>query len=441
MNLVRTFAPNSKTKLMKKFLCSLLAIGTLAANAQDNDYKKSPTLTVNFSAFDFKTASAIRSSSLSSVLNNKKWNKLKTMDIGFGLSYLKGITNNIDFVGSLNGAFTKYPFRDKAAPTNSALLLEGDAAVNIKLLTDNYVVVPYLTAGIGVSRYPTVWGAYTPLGAGIQVKIAKENFVFINAQYRIPVTENENYHFFYSVGVGGPLFDKKEAPVAKPLPPIPPVEVAPPAPKDTDGDGIIDDNDKCPTVPGLAKYQGCPIPDTDGDGINDENDKCPNVPGTAKYQGCPVPDTDGDGLNDEMDKCPTEAGPASNNGCPIPKPKVTEEMTTKVNMAAKNIFFATGKATLLAKSFPALDQVIAVLKENETVNLEIDGYTDNTGSLKINQTLSQNRANSVMNYIVKKGISKDRLTAKGFGPADPIATNKTAAGRAQNRRVVMKLAE
>ena len=87
---------------------------------------------------------------------------------------------------------------------------------------------------------------------------------------------------------------------------------------DRDGDGITDAEDKCPDVKGLAKYNGCPIPDTDKDGINDEQDKCPTVPGVAKYQGCPIPDTDGDGINDEEDKCPTVPGVAKYQGCPIP---------------------------------------------------------------------------------------------------------------------------
>jgi outer membrane protein OmpA-like peptidoglycan-associated protein len=87
---------------------------------------------------------------------------------------------------------------------------------------------------------------------------------------------------------------------------------------DTDGDGVNDEMDKCVNVPGLERYAGCPIPDSDGDGLNDEVDKCPKVPGLAKYNGCPIPDTDGDGINDEVDKCPNQPGLAKYNGCPIP---------------------------------------------------------------------------------------------------------------------------
>ena len=120
------------------------------------------------------------------------------------------------------------------------------------------------------------------------------------------------------------LFGRYEAP-----PPPPP----PPPPLDSDNDGISDNMDKCPTVAGIAKYDGCPIPDTDKDGVNDEEDKCPSEAGLAKYAGCPIPDTDKDGINDEEDKCPTIAGVRENGGCPaIPK------------FNAADIQFVTGSA-------------------------------------------------------------------------------------------------
>src|SRR6185295_14539845 len=138
----------------------------------------------------------------------------------------------------------------------------------------------------------------------------------------------------YQVGVAGRIGKKKEPVII--TPPTPPV--------DTDKDGIIDSLDKCPTVPGLAKYQGCPVPDTDKDGINDEEDKCPTVAGLARYQGCPLVDTDNDGVPDEDDKCPTVPGPKENNGCP----DIKAEDIKKIDYAANNIYFATGKSVLLA---------------------------------------------------------------------------------------------
>jgi outer membrane protein OmpA-like peptidoglycan-associated protein len=204
---------------------------------------------------------------------------------------------------------------------------------------------------------------------------------------------------------------------------------------DTDGDGVNDEEDKCPKVAGLARYQGCPIPDTDGDGINDEQDKCPNVAGVARYQGCPIPDTDGDGVNDEEDKCVTIPGTKENNGCPEIPPAVKK----RIEVAAKNILFVSGSAKLQASSNKGLNDVAKILQEFPGVSLTIDGHTDNVGSEEMNQTLSDNRANSVKTYLVSKGVDESRITANGHGELEPIADNKTAAGRQQNRRSELTL--
>lgn len=252
------------------------------------------------------------------------------------------------------------------------------------------------------------------------------------------------------------LFDFGKRKVAPPPPP--------PPPKDTDGDGIVDSLDKCPTVPGLAKYDGCPIPDTDKDGINDEEDKCPTVPGLAKYNGCPIPDTDKDGINDEEDKCPDVPGVKEYQGCPVPDrdkdgipddkdkcpdvpgvasqdgcPEITKEVTQKIEYAAKSIYFANNSTKLLSKSYAALNDVIKILNDNTSVKLKIDGHTDSNGSDDYNMKLSEGRAASVKAYLVSKGVDESRLVSQGFGETMPIADNKTAAGRQKNRRVEMKL--
>ncbi len=202
---------------------------------------------------------------------------------------------------------------------------------------------------------------------------------------------------------------------------------------DRDRDGIADAEDKCPDVAGLARYQGCPVPDTDGDGVNDELDKCPTVAGLARYQGCPIPDTDGDGVNDEEDKCINEKGPASNFGCPV----IGEDIIKRVKLAAENIFFATGKATLLPKSYPKLKDMVAILNENTSFKLQIDGHTDIVGDDAANQTLSEQRAAAVKDYLVSQGIAENRISSAGYGETKPVADNNTAAGKARNRRVEM----
>ena len=204
---------------------------------------------------------------------------------------------------------------------------------------------------------------------------------------------------------------------------------------DTDKDGINDELDKCLTIPGLAKYEGCPIPDTDKDAVNDEDDKCPTVPGLARYSGCPIPDTDGDGVNDEEDKCPNEAGITANGGCP----EIKQEIKQKIDFAAKNILFQFASDVILKSSFVPLNDVVKVLQENPALKLNIDAHADNVGTPERNMHWSERRAKAVADYFISKGIAAERITYKGYGDTKPIADNKTAKGRALNRRVEMKL--
>ena len=204
---------------------------------------------------------------------------------------------------------------------------------------------------------------------------------------------------------------------------------------DTDADGINDEVDKCPSVAGVAKYNGCPIPDTDGDGVNDDEDSCKTVAGLAKYHGCPIPDTDGDGINDEEDKCPTVAGVAENNGCPAIKKEIKE----KVNYVAHHVLFATASDKLTTDSYIRLDELAAILKKNDDLNILIEGYTDTVGTPERNMVLSQKRADAVKNYLIFKGISQERITSIGHGQEQPIADNSTEKGRTANRRVEIKL--
>ncbi len=203
---------------------------------------------------------------------------------------------------------------------------------------------------------------------------------------------------------------------------------------DKDGDGIADKDDKCPTVAGPKVFDGCP--DTDGDGIEDAKDKCPNKPGVARYDGCPVPDTDGDGLNDDYDKCPTVPGTIANNGCPEEKKK---EVQKKLNEFAAKILFETGSSVIKKSSYKILDETVTVLKDNEELNISVDGHTDNVGKPASNMKLSQARANAVKAYLVKKGIKASRIEATGYGDTKPIADNATAEGRLQNRRVELNV--
>jgi len=202
---------------------------------------------------------------------------------------------------------------------------------------------------------------------------------------------------------------------------------------DSDGDGVPDKDDACPTVPGLKEYKGCP--DTDGDGVPDNTDKCPTVAGPAANGGCPWPDRDGDGVPDKDDQCPDKVGTVANNGCP----EVTEAVAKALNSYAKTILFDTGKATIKEQSAAVLGDIIGILNEYSNAKFNIEGHTDSVGSEASNQKLSEERASSVMNYLIEHGIASNRLTAKGFGESKPLDTNNTAAGRANNRRVEINL--
>jgi OOP family OmpA-OmpF porin len=436
---------------MKKITLSVLALVAFSISFAQNDYKKAPGFAIHFTFDDFKTASDLRSTSIANVIKNKQWYKISRMDPGMAVSYLKGLTNHIDFVGTLTGSFTDYPVPNKTSTGDQKFLLEAAATANLKLLSDKYWIDPFLTVGVGASKYEGYYGAFVPVGLGIQFKLSDNVFALLNTQYRIAVTENTAYHFYHSIGIAETFGKPKvKAPVVVPMPVVldrdgdgvvDSLDRCPDTPglaslqgcPDRDGDGIADIDDKCPDVAGTAKYQGCPVPDTDGDGINDEMDKCPTVKGFARYQGCPIPDTDGDGVNDEEDKCPTRPGPVSNQGCPV----IAKEVVDKINFAAKNIFFATGSSKLLAKSYKSLNEVASLLAADETLMLAIDGHTDNTGKMDKNQILSEARANSVKTYLASKAVTDTRMTATGYGQDKPIADNKTAAGRAKNRRVEM----
>lgn len=200
---------------------------------------------------------------------------------------------------------------------------------------------------------------------------------------------------------------------------------------DTDSDGIADKDDKCPKEKGKIELNGCP--DSDNDGLADFEDRCPELFGPAVLNGCP--DTDGDGIADIDDKCPKEAGLSKNLGCP----EVKKEVLKIFERALTGIQFETGKDVILKTSFPILDQVVKVMKENPSYNLEINGHTDNVGNAQKNMELSNKRAIAVQNYMISKGVEASRMKAQGFGDTMPIADNKTALGKSKNRRVEFKV--
>ena len=206
-------------------------------------------------------------------------------------------------------------------------------------------------------------------------------------------------------------------------------------PADADGDGVLDGLDQCPSTPAGAVVDpaGCPL-DADKDGVPDGLDKCPNTPPGAEVDdvGCQrFRDSDGDGVDDAKDRCPstTPGTRVDAAGCPI---LFTPERTPVI---LRGVIFETGKSALKPESFTVLDIVAQSLNANPDIRIEIAGYTDNTGSSATNLRLSQARADAVRAYLGSKDVAPNRMVTKGYGAANPIAPNTTAAGRAQNRRV------
>lgn len=204
---------------------------------------------------------------------------------------------------------------------------------------------------------------------------------------------------------------------------------------DRDNDGILDKNDMCPDKAGPKKFYGCP--DTDGDGLPDHKDDCPDVPGLPKLKGCKkaAEDTDNDGIVNSQDKCPLVAGVPENKGCP----EMKKEDLDKIKEAFENLLFESGKDIIKSSSYESLEKLGQVMLDNEGVDLDLEGHTDNQGDDDANLDLSDRRAKAVKQFLVDYGVSESRISAKGFGETRPVDTNDTSDGRKHNRRVEMKI--
>jgi outer membrane protein OmpA-like peptidoglycan-associated protein len=219
--------------------------------------------------------------------------------------------------------------------------------------------------------------------------------------------------------------------------------------RDNDGDTIPDAHDDCPdeaeTINGVEDGDGCPEPDSDSDGIIDAEDACPDKAededGFGDDDGCPEIDNDGDGILDADDGCPIEPETFNNvedeDGCPDKARILGCQISIK-----EKVQFKTGSAKLLSASYDLLDEVAGILKANPQLGLiRIEGHTDDKGSDESNLKLSQERAESVLAYLVEKGVDKARLKAVGLGETKPIADNKSVEGKGKNRRVEFHIEE
>jgi outer membrane protein OmpA-like peptidoglycan-associated protein len=218
---------------------------------------------------------------------------------------------------------------------------------------------------------------------------------------------------------------------------------------DNDKDEISDVDDACPNEPGKgstdAKKNGCPVRDRDQDGIADDDDKCPDMAedkdGFEDQDGCPDPDNDKDGFLDRDDQCPNEAetpnGYADDDGCPD---DVQVRVVGDYILLDERIKFLTNRSMVLLDSQPVLWRVMLLLKKHpEYAHIEVEGYADERGEETYNQRLSEARARSVRNLLVRWGIAPERVTSVGFGTSNPRVPNKSYKAYRENRRVEFKI--
>jgi outer membrane protein OmpA-like peptidoglycan-associated protein len=252
----------------------------------------------------------------------------------------------------------------------------------------------------------------------------------------------------------------------------------PPPPPDTDGDGILDPSDSCPKdaedVDGFEDDDGCPDLDDDKDGVPDASDKCreeaEDLDQFEDTDGCPELDNDNDGKNDADDKCPNEAEdpddfedadgcpdldndndgtPDTTDACPM-EPGTPEEKGCPKSIRVEGgvirllqqINFANNSDVILGESNSIMEELRAAMQANARIaHVRVEGHTDDRGSDKKNLALSKKRAASVTRWLTERGVSSTRLEPWGCGEVQPIDSNKTADGRAKNRRVVFQITE
>jgi len=442
-------------KNLNKLLVAVTMVLGLSSHAQDSNNPWAIAFGVN--AVDTRTSAGGGNNWLDrhfsqpfDVKNN--WNILPSVSylsvsryVGSGFSVgLQGSVNKIDKLVTFNPSAPGHDGRGMVVTNPGDLMYYGiDAKVRYSFMSliKSKVVDPSLHLGggytfLGDSSFGTV-----NAGAGLTFWFTENVGLELGTTYKKAFDNGDplvRSHFQHNAGIvfkfggkdtdGDGIYDKEDA-----CPEVAGLKQFNGCP-DTDGDGIIDSNDACPDVAGLASLKGCP--DADKDGVADKDDKCPNVAGPKENAGCPWPDTDKDGVADKDDKCPEVAGPASNGGCP----EVTQEAMDQLKSQARFIYFNSGKATFKDADVPKrLDTMAALLKNYANSEFLIEGHTDSDGSDAFNQKLSEDRAAAVKNALLERGISASKIKSVGYGETMPVATNKTAAGKALNRRTEVKL--
>jgi len=357
-------------------------------------------------------------------------------ELGVGLGSHNVTNSPIDDYRFINARFGKYLSHNhilRLEVEGSESVIGSNSLSRILLNVEHYFntdtkITPYAFIGGG---YQIVQGNYqdngvADLGVGAKYGINKNINAFLEVRGLRDFGNNDN-HFGAIIGLSFQFGNEEPKKVI--------VEEKEPKKVekrvvilDSDNDGVNDNNDKCVNTPANVKVDenGCAI-DSDNDGIADYLDKCANTPVNIKVDenGCAI-DSDNDGIADYLDKCPNTPKDfnVDINGCLL-----------SFNF---NITFGKNSNVITSEFMPKIEELATFLKENPGYKVEIQGYTDNTGSESYNKKLSERRAKAVYEALINLGVSQDRLSYKGYGSENPIASNDTQEGRIANRRVVAK---
>lgn len=450
------------TKILVAFT---ILFGTLQMSAQLNDTNRW-SIMIGTNAVGFYPEGGNISGGIERVFqetyNSDKWNLysgMSTIQVGYYIGQNLSVRGDFSF-NSVNKIYD-----ERLADNLNYVAFSSDLIYSFNsFMEKNKWFDPYLGAGLGYHWLDGGTGVATfDSTVGINFWFTSNFALTVESTYKHAFEQQPFSLYQHTAGIkfafGGSDRDGDGVPDDKDeCPDVPGLKEFNGCP-DSDGDGVPDHLDDCPDEPGLPEFNGCP--DTDGDGVPDHLDKCPEVPG--EFDGCP--DSDGDGVPDHLDECPNEAGPKENKGCPWPDsdgdgvpdhldecpdlpgtienkgcPEVTEEVQKELNEFAKVLNFETGKARITDYSKNILDtKVIPKLNEYPNAKFIVEGHTDSTGGRELNLRLSKERAAAVKDYLIENGISKSRLSSEGYGPDKPVADNKTEAGRKQNRRVEINL--
>lgn len=357
-----------------------------------------------------------------------------------GHGYLNPFLNlsvNSSFVPDVN-----YPMDDgellSTSLTDVNVLIQLKSN-NGKVFRQNAFWAPYLASGIGLNTASNNLRWYVPATVGMRFRISKNVSFNLEGTYKLGI-DGKKQHVAYGAGFVFGLPGGKESEV-------------PDSGQDQEGGSTF-----------IAQNE---TPDRDGDGISDEDDRCPDEPGPVTFFGCPAPSENEGPENTrprplgETPKRPTDPyivdqgseGGTDQGGADLSNPDnpykpLATDLSQEPSEADKafledamdHVHFKVASDELTQDSYQVLDKVAAILKKYPTHKLKVSGYTDNTGEDKVNKVLSVTRAFNVKRYLVyQKDIKLSRIISDGYSSQNPIADNATSEGRSRNRRVEFQL--